>query len=98
MSWSGVPRCRHRSWGRSYICAQPKAKTSAPQVPGTPSGRLSDLVERLEVDPDVMRHRAEAASADLLSERGGDAGGDPASYLGASDALIDLVLARWRKP
>ena len=55
-------------------------------------------VERLEVDPDVMRHRAEAASADLLSERGGDAGGDPASYLGASDALIDLVLARWRKP
>jgi hypothetical protein len=47
------------------------------------------------VNPQVMRRRVESAAADLVSERGTAV--DPASYLGATDSLIDLALARWRK-
>jgi 3-carboxy-cis,cis-muconate cycloisomerase len=60
----------------------------------TASSQAAELVAGLEVDPAAMRHRAESVADQLLSERGSS--GDPASYLGASDALIDTALARWR--
>ncbi|MFI7061342.1 lyase family protein [Kribbella sp. NPDC050124] len=59
----------------------------------TAASQAAELVAGLEVDVDAMRRRAESAADQLLSERGGS--GDPASYLGASDALIDAALARW---
>jgi 3-carboxy-cis,cis-muconate cycloisomerase len=61
----------------------------------TASSQAVDLVNGLEVNPQVMRRRVESAAADLVSERGTAV--DPASYLGATDSLIDLALARWRK-
>lgn len=61
----------------------------------TASSQAADLVEGLEVNADVMRERAESVADDLLSERG--ATGEPASYLGAADRLVDLVLTRWEK-
>ncbi|MEJ1105772.1 MULTISPECIES: lyase family protein [unclassified Kribbella] len=63
----------------------------------TASSQAAELVAGLEVDTAAMRRRAESAARDLLSERGsGDAASDdPASYLGASDVLIDAALARW---
>jgi 3-carboxy-cis,cis-muconate cycloisomerase len=66
----------------------------------TASSQAAELVAGLEVDTAAMRRRAESAARDLLSERGARAAGDvasddPASYLGASDALIDAPLARW---
>jgi 3-carboxy-cis,cis-muconate cycloisomerase len=60
----------------------------------TASSQAAELVAGLEVDADAMRRRAESAAGDLLSERGSY--GDPASYVGASDALIDAALARWK--
>ena len=71
----------------------------------TASSQAAELVAGLEVDADAMRRRAESVAADLLSERGSLGSGDPASsadprdpasYLGASDALIDAALARWK--
>jgi 3-carboxy-cis,cis-muconate cycloisomerase len=60
----------------------------------TASSQAAELVAGLEVDADAMRRRAESVADDLLSERG--ASGDPASYVGASDALIDAALTRWK--
>jgi 3-carboxy-cis,cis-muconate cycloisomerase len=59
----------------------------------TASSQAAELVAGLEVDAAAMRRRADSAADQLLSERGGS--GDPESYLGASDALIDAALARW---
>jgi len=61
----------------------------------TASSQAAELVAGLEVDPAVMRRRAESVAEALLSERGDVRAGDPASYLGASDALVDAALARW---
>ncbi|MDX8028977.1 lyase family protein [Lentzea sp. BCCO 10_0856] len=54
-----------------------------------------ELVEGLEVHADVMARRAREAAGELLAERGG--GTDPASYLGAAESFVDLVLERWEK-
>jgi 3-carboxy-cis,cis-muconate cycloisomerase len=61
----------------------------------TAADQAAELVAGLEVDPDAMRRRAEAASADLLAERGG--GDDPTSYLGAAGRFVDEVLERHRR-
>lgn len=67
----------------------------------TAASQTAELVTGLQVDTDRMRLRAEAASTDLLAERGpsdddcdGENGDDVAHYLGASSALIDSVLSR----
>jgi 3-carboxy-cis,cis-muconate cycloisomerase len=60
------------------------------------SGQAAQLVEGLEVNVETMAARAAAVAADLLAERGADADGDPTSYLGATDAFIDRVLARFQ--
>ncbi len=60
----------------------------------TASSQAAELVAGLEVDTTAMRRRAESAADQLLSESGRS--GDPSSYLGASDALIGAVLARWK--
>jgi 3-carboxy-cis,cis-muconate cycloisomerase len=65
------------------------------EVTLTASSQAAELVAGLEVDPAVMRRRAESVAEALLSERGDVRAGDPASYLGASDALVDAALARW---
>nr|WP_278259774.1 hypothetical protein [Nocardioides convexus] len=84
--------------------------TSGPTVPGTASGphwcvswtsrwspprRRPSLVAGLQVDAGAMARRVDAASADLLAERGG--GGAPRDYLGVADAFVDTVLARVRR-
>lgn len=61
----------------------------------TAASQAADLVAGLEVNADVMRQRAQSVADDLLSERGSS--GDPASYVGAAQALVDTVLARWEK-
>jgi 3-carboxy-cis,cis-muconate cycloisomerase len=58
------------------------------------SSQAAELVAGLEIDAAAMRRRAESVADQLVSERGSP--GDPASYLGASDALIDAALARWK--
>jgi 3-carboxy-cis,cis-muconate cycloisomerase len=59
----------------------------------TATAQAAELVAGLEVDTAVMRRRASDSAADLLAESGG-AVTDPAAYLGANDAFIDVVLAR----
>ncbi len=59
----------------------------------TALSQTADLVGGLEVDADVMAHRAQEAAAELLAERG--TGGDPAEYLGSATAFVDRVLERW---
>lgn len=58
----------------------------------------AELAAHLEVDTAAMAERAGAAAAELLAERdgpdGGDTPGDPATYLGAADQFIDVVLER----
>jgi 3-carboxy-cis,cis-muconate cycloisomerase len=61
----------------------------------TASSQAAELVAGLEIDPAVMRRRAESVAEALLSERGDVRAGDPVTYLGASDALVDAALARW---
>ena len=61
----------------------------------TATSQAADMVAGLEVRPDVMRQRVESAADELLSERGSS--GDPASYLGSAEALVDAALARWEK-
>jgi 3-carboxy-cis,cis-muconate cycloisomerase len=61
----------------------------------TASSQAAELVAGLEIDPAVMRRRAESVAEALLSERGDVRADDPATYLGASDALVDAALARW---
>ena len=58
------------------------------------SSQTAELVAGLEVDTTAMRHRADSAADQLLSESGRS--DDPASYLGSSGALIDAVLSRWK--
>ena len=62
----------------------------------TAASQSAELAAGLQVDTDRMRARAADAAADLLAERGADGagGGDPATYLGVSQAFIDTVLAR----
>ncbi len=66
----------------------------------TATSQMRELLDGLQVHPDVMSSRARAAVGELLAERDGagtvapDA--DPASYLGLSDAFIDSALDRWR--
>jgi 3-carboxy-cis,cis-muconate cycloisomerase len=57
----------------------------------TAASQAAELTAGLEVDAQRMGERV-AAADDLLSERGG--GGKPAAYHGATEALIDTVLAR----
>ncbi|MFB6719620.1 lyase family protein [Kribbella sp. NPDC056345] len=59
----------------------------------TALSQTADLVGGLEVDADVMAHRAQEAAAELLAERG--TGDDPAEYLGSATAFVDQVLERW---
>lgn len=66
------------------------------ELTATAASQTAELITGLQVDADAMRRRAEAASEDLLAERGtGD--DDPRGYLGASAALIDTVLSRLPK-
>ncbi|MBO1768190.1 lyase family protein [Allobranchiibius sp. GilTou38] len=60
----------------------------------TAASQAAELAAGLEVDADRMLQRATDAAADLLAERGDGGAGDPASYLGATDAFVDTVLAR----
>ncbi len=66
----------------------------------TATSQMRQLLDGLEVHPDVMSSRASTAVGELLAERdGADAvapDADPASYLGLSDAFIDSALDRWR--
>ncbi|MEU0883393.1 lyase family protein [Lentzea sp. NPDC005914] len=57
------------------------------------ASQAAELVEGLEVYADVMARRASEAAGDLLAEQGG--GSDPASYLGAAESFVDVVLKRW---
>jgi 3-carboxy-cis,cis-muconate cycloisomerase len=59
--------------------------------------QAAELVAGLEVDAAAMRRHAEEGAADLLAERGGGHDGDPSSYLGAAEELIDAVLDRSRR-
>ncbi|GAB3933623.1 3-carboxy-cis,cis-muconate cycloisomerase [Kribbella albertanoniae] len=59
----------------------------------TALSQTADLVGGLEVDADVMSHRAQEAAVELLAERG--TGDDPAEYLGSATAFVDRVLERW---
>lgn len=68
----------------------------------TAASQAAELAAGLEVDADRMAERARAAATDLLAERAGtattrtdEAGGDPTSYLGATDTLIDAILDRF---
>ncbi|HEX8869915.1 MAG TPA: lyase family protein, partial [Lentzea sp.] len=58
------------------------------------ASQAAELVEGLEVHADVMARRAAGAAGELLAERGG--GTDPASYLGAAESFVDVVVERWR--
>jgi len=66
------------------------------------ASQTTELVEGLRVDADRMARNAEAASASLLAEQAsvagpaGDQPADLASYLGASNELVDAVLERHR--
>ena len=60
----------------------------------TAASQAVELVGGLEVDAAAMRRRARDAAGDLLAERGGDGGDDPADYLGAAGAFVDAVLSR----
>ncbi|MGN6607975.1 MAG: lyase family protein, partial [Jatrophihabitans sp.] len=60
------------------------------------ASQAAELVDGLVVDTDAMARHAEAVASDLLAERG-DGPGDPRTYLGATDALIDAALARWKE-
>ncbi|MEP6816770.1 MAG: lyase family protein [Marmoricola sp.] len=64
-------------------------------VTATAAAQAADLVPHLEVHADTMRDRAVGAAEVLLAERG-TGGADPASYLGANDALVDHALTRLR--
>ncbi|WP_116950953.1 lyase family protein [Jiangella endophytica] len=59
------------------------------------AAQSAELVRGLRVHADVMRRRADDAAAHLLAERPGGTGGDPATYLGASEAFVDAVLRRY---
>ncbi|MGZ4649866.1 MAG: lyase family protein [Kineosporiaceae bacterium] len=72
------------------------------------ASQATELLSGLHVDTDRMRSTLEAAGADAVAERRALAGpapgagervervpaADPASYLGATDALVDAVLGR----
>ena len=58
----------------------------------TAAAQSADLVRELQVDAEAMNRRAEAASDELLAERG--SGTEPASYLGSADEFVDLALSR----
>ena len=60
----------------------------------TAASQAVELVGGLEVDAAAMGRRARDAAGDLLAERGGDGGDDPADYLGAAGAFVDAVLSR----
>ena len=84
----------HAEWPALQLLAR-RAVVAAAQV--------TELVSGLHVDAGRMRHTLDAAADDALAERGALAGvlpgtgvadADPASYLGAADALVDAVLAR----
>ena len=66
----------------------------------TATSQMRQLLDGLQVHPDVMSSRARTAVGELLAERDGvgavapDA--DPASYLGLTGAFIDSALDRWR--
>lgn len=65
----------------------------------TAAGQVRELLAGLQVHTRTMRARARSASADLLAERHGSAGGvpgdaDPASYLGLAGDLVDAALRR----
>lgn len=57
----------------------------------TAASQAAELTAGLEVDAQRMADRVAAVAQDLLSERGS---GEPADYLGSTDAFIDTVLAR----
>ncbi|MGW4212145.1 lyase family protein [Lentzea sp. NPDC004789] len=59
------------------------------------ASQAAELAEGLEVHAGVMARRAAEAAGELLAERGG--GTDPASYLGAAESFVDVVLKRWEK-
>jgi 3-carboxy-cis,cis-muconate cycloisomerase len=59
------------------------------------TAQAAELVAGLRVDTEVMARRAHEAADQLLAERGADGTGDPAAYLGATDAFIDAALARF---
>jgi 3-carboxy-cis,cis-muconate cycloisomerase len=64
----------------------------------TAADQAAELAAGLEVDTAAMRRHAEAASADLLAERGGGHEvADLSAYLGAAEAFIDAVLDRHRR-
>ena len=60
----------------------------------TAASQCADIVEGLEVNTEAMRRRAQAAAAQLLSER--EAGTDPSAYLGSTQAFIDEASKRWQ--
>lgn len=61
------------------------------------TAQAAELVAGLQVDTDAMARRARAAADQLLAERGDASTGDPAAYLGASNAFVDAALTRFRE-
>jgi 3-carboxy-cis,cis-muconate cycloisomerase len=66
----------------------------------TATSQMRQLLDGLQVHPEVMSSRARTAVGELLAERDGAgvvaADADPASYLGLNDIFIDSALDRWR--
>jgi 3-carboxy-cis,cis-muconate cycloisomerase len=66
----------------------------------TATSQMRQLLDGLQVHPDVMASRARTAVGELLAERDGvgavASDAHPASYLGLTDDFIDSALDRWR--
>ena len=64
------------------------------------ASQTTELVSGLRIDADRMAEHASRERDSLLAERtsitGGDDGGDPGDYLGATDPIIDAALHRAR--